>query len=319
MIDGDMTLEQLKKYCGQTPRPADFENYWTTATEAIRQYEAPYELTHRPEFSSKLMECFDLVFDSFDGSSIYAKLLMPITEVKIPLVFQFHGYPGASRSFLELSGFVASNMAVVAMDCRGQGGKSHDKSHYKGPTVSGHIIMGLESDTPDDLYYRKVFLDTVVLVNLMKTFPYIDEKRLYSNGASQGAALALVCAALNPEIKRTCALYPFLSDYRRVWNMNLDLVAYEGLRYFNKWFDPAGERTDEIFLKLGYIDVKNFAPQIKGAVMMGTGLIDDICPPSTQFAVYNNLTCEKEHHLYPNYTHELIRDFDDRIVQFLRK
>lgn len=179
---------------------------------------------------------------------------MPVTEVKVPLVFQFHGYPGASRSFLELSGFVASNMAVVAMDCRGQGGKSHDQSQYKGPTVSGHIIMGLESDSPDDLYYRKVFLDTVVLVNLMKTFPYIDEHRLYSNVASQGAALALVCAALNPEIKRT-----------------------------------------------------------------GTGLIDDVCPPSAQFAVYNNLTCEKEHHLYPNYTHELIRDFDDRIVQFLRK
>lgn len=260
-----------------------------------------------------------MVFESFDGSNIYAKLLMPVTEVKVPLVFQFHGYPGASRSFLELSGIVASNMAVVAMDCRGQGGKSHDQSQYKGPTVSGHIIMGLESDSPDDLYYRKVFLDTVVLVNLMKTFPYIDEHRLYSNVASQGAALALVCAALNPEIKRTCALYPFLSDYRRVWNMNLDLEAYEGLRYFNKWFDPAGERTDAIFQKLGYIDVKNFAPLIKGGVMMATGLIDDVCPPSAQFAVYNNLTCEKEHHLYPNYTHELIRDFDDRIVQFLRK
>lgn len=319
MIDGDMTLEKLRLYLGSTPKPTDFDLYWDEQVSAIRDFIPKYELKLKPELCSNLMDCYDLTFQSFDGSSIYAKYLRPTHNTPTPLVFQFHGYPGSSRSFLELSGFVAADMAVVAMDCRGQGGKSNDNSVYSGPTVSGHIIMGLAGDSVDALYYRNVFLDTVVLFNLMKTFDSIDPDRLFANGASQGAALALVCAALNPEIKKTCALYPFLSDYRRVWNMNLDLVAYEGLRYFNKWFDPAGEKTDAIFQKLGYIDVKNFASRIKSDVLMGTGLLDDICPPSTQFAVYNHLKCQKEHILYPNYTHELIRDFDDRITAFMRQ
>lgn len=319
MIDGDMTLEQLRQYKGSTARPIDFDHYWDQQLKEINMYQAPYELVFLPEVSSTQMACYELIYTSFDGSKITAKYLRPSKIDKKPLVFQFHGYPGASRSFLELSGFVASDMAVVAMDCRGQGGKSHDNSIYTGPTVSGHIIMGLSGDSPSDLYFRNVYLDTVVLVNLMKTFQNVDTNLLYSNGASQGAALALVCAALNPDIKRTCALYPFLSDFRRVWDMNLDLVAYEGLRYYNKWFNPTGDQTDVVFDKLGYIDVKNFASRIKGAVLMGTGLLDDICPPSTQFSVFNNLECEKEHILYPNYTHELIRAFDDRIVNFLRR
>lgn len=318
MIDGDMTLEQLQRYQGTTPKPADFDAYWDAQVHAIRDFIPEFELKLIPELCSNLMLCFDLTFQSFDGSSIYAKYLRPAHHTPTPLVFQFHGYPGSSRSFLELSGFVAADMAIVAMDCRGQGGKSNDNSIYPGPTVSGHIIMGLSGDSVDEMYYRNVYLDTVVLFNLMKTFDNVDTHRLFSNGASQGAALALVCAALNPEIKKTCALYPFLSDFRRVWNMNLDLVAYEGLRYFNKWFDPAGLNTDAIFQKLGYIDVKNFAPRIQADVLMGTGLIDDICPPSTQFSVFNHLQGQKEHILYPNYSHELIRDFDDRITAFMR-
>jgi len=318
MIDGDMTLEQLRNYKGITPCPEDFDIYWNQQLKQIKNYVAPFEMTYLPHLSSKVMECYDLTFISFDGSKLYAKYLKPASSDKKPLVFQFHGYPGASRSFLELSGFVAADMAIVSMDCRGQGGKSHDHSNYPGSTVNGHLIMGLSSDSPDDFYYRKVFLDTAVLVKLMKTFEATDHTKLYANGASQGAALALICASLNPEIKKVAALYPFLSDYQRVWEMNLDLVAYEGLRYFNKWFDPAGVRIQETFTKLGYIDVKNFVSRIKGSVMMGTGLLDDICPPSTQFAVYSHLTCIKEHHLYPNYSHELIRDFDDRIVNFLR-
>jgi predicted alpha/beta-fold hydrolase len=39
-------------------------------------------------------------------------------------------------------------------------------------------------------------------------------------------------------------------------------------------------------------------------VMMATGLMDTICPPSTQFAMYNKLTCEKSYVLYPDFGHE---------------
>ena len=50
---------------------------------------------------------------------------------------------------------------------------------------------------------------------------------------------------------------------------------------------------------------------------MATGLMDDICPPSTQYAAYNRLTCEKSHVLYPDFGHEYLPDFDDITFQFM--
>ncbi len=71
------------------------------------------------------------------------------------------------------------------------------------------------------------------------------------------------------------------------------------------------------FNKLGYIDIQYLAPRIRGEVLMLTGLLDNICPPETQFAAYNKMTCKKKYILYPNYQHEKLKDVDDITYQFL--
>lgn len=57
---------------------------------------------------------------------------------------------------------------------------------------------------------------------------------------------------------------------------------------------------------------------IMAQVVMVTGFMDTICPPSTQFAMYNKLICEKESVIYPDYGHEDIIDMEDRIFEFMR-
>ncbi|MFN2161951.1 MAG: acetylxylan esterase, partial [Candidatus Promineifilaceae bacterium] len=44
---------------------------------------------------------------------------------------------------------------------------------------------------------------------------------------------------------------------------------------------------------------------------------DEICPPSTQFAAYNKITAPKEMVLYPDFGHEDLPGFDDRVFQFM--
>ena len=48
----------------------------------------------------------------------------------------------------------------------------------------------------------------------------------------------------------------------------------------------------------------------------GTGTADIVCPPATQFAVYNNLACEKRREFFEGFGHEEIQDFDDLIIPF---
>ena len=144
----------------------------------------------------------------------------------------------------------------------------------------------------------------------------MDEKRVAAKGGSQGGGLTLACAALEPRIRKAVSLYPFLSDYKRVWEMDLSVAAYEELRTYFRYYDPCHEREDEIFTKLGYIDVKNIAKRIRAEVLMGTGLMDSVCPPSTQFAAYNRITSPKQVIIYPDFGHEGIPGFGNKEMQF---
>ena len=50
---------------------------------------------------------------------------------------------------------------------------------------------------------------------------------------------------------------------------------------------------------------------------MPVGLMDTICPPSTQFAAYNKITSTKNLLIYPDYGHEGLPGSNDRIFDFL--
>ena len=101
--------------------------------------------------------------------------------------------------------------------------------------------------------------------------------------------------------------------------MDLDQGAYEGLKYYFRHFDPAHDREDEIFTKLGYIDIQYLAPRIRAKVEMYTGLRDTICPPSTQFAAFNKITSEKNVVIFPDYGHEGIKTVSDRVFTFMKQ
>lgn len=137
----------------------------------------------------------------------------------MPLVLQFHGYPGASRSFAEQASFAGMGMALIAMDCPGQAGYSEDVGGFLGTTVSGHIIAGLDGP-PERMYYVRLHQNIRILCRLARELDCIDTSRVFVSGGSQGGGLGLACAALNPElIDRAAILYPFLSDFKLVWTL----------------------------------------------------------------------------------------------------
>ena len=51
---------------------------------------------------------------------------------------------------------------------------------------------------------------------------------------------------------------------------------------------------------------------------MFTGLMDNICPPSTQFAAYNKMTAKKNVVIYPDFGHEALPHSNERIFSFMR-
>ncbi len=313
----DMPLEELRVYRGINPKPADFDAYWAAALAEL-EATAPAPEFLPAEFQTPFAECFDLWFTGVGGARVYAKYLRPrhAKEVPHPAVLQFHGYSGSSGDWQDKLGLAALGFSVAALDVRGQGGRSQDPGGALGNTLHGHIIRGLD-DAPERLFYRSVFLDTVQLARVVMALPEVDARRVGAMGMSLGGALPLAGGALEPRIRRLAPMCPFLCDYRRVWEMDLARDAYEELRNWFRRFDPRHERETEIFTRLGYVDCQHLAPRIQGEVLMAVGLMDEICPPSSQFAAYNRITAPKEMALFPDFAHEHYPGFMDQAFQFM--
>jgi cephalosporin-C deacetylase len=313
----EMPLNELRQYQGRNPRPGDLDAYWSAALDELAAIDGNVQL-NPVEHVATFADCFDLYFSGVGGARVYAKYLRPRGpgQTPNPAVVVFHGYSGSSPEWFALLPYVAQGFCVAALDCRGQGGRSEDAGGVNGNTLNGHIIRGL-LDSPSKLLYRQIFLDCVQLTRIVMAMPEVDADRLGATGASQGGGLTLACAALEPRVKLAAPVYPFLSDYQRTWEMDLDVAAYAELREFFRRFDPRHERRDEIFTTLGYVDVQHLAPRIQARVLMAVGLMDTICAPSTQFAAYNKITSAKDLVLYPDFAHETLPELADRIFAFL--
>ena len=312
----DMSLEKLREYQGRNPRPTDFDEFWDASLAEMNAIDPKAEF--KPyDLPSKVADFYELTFTSTKGARIYAKFAKPKhIEGKAPAILQFHGLSGDSGHWSSLLTYAAEGFVVAFMDCRGQGGKSEDVGGTLGTTYSTPFTRGLDGD-PKDLHCRDLFLDTAMLARIVMDLDYVDETRVGVTGGSQGGALTVACAALVPSIRLCAPVYPYLSDYKRVFDMDLNKGAYEGLKYYFRHFDPTHARENEIFTKLGYIDIQYLAPRIQAKVLMGTGLMDTTCPPSTQFAAFNKITSEKEVVIYPDYGHESLKGHTDRIFRFM--
>lgn len=316
----DLPFEQLQTYSGINPRPADFDLFWEKNLQEMQAIDAQVELIPA-KFQVPGVECAHLYFTGVEGARVHAKFLRPktITSPR-PAILFFHGYSNNSHDWSGRLNYVSMGYIVAALDCRGQGGLSEDRGGVHGNTLHGHIIRGLEDallGRPEKLLFRNIFLDTVQLAKIIMEMPEVDAERVVASGASQGGALTVACAALEPRIKRIAPVYPFLSDYRRVWLMDYAKDAYSELQEYFRRFDPQHAREDDIFEQLGYIDIQNLAPRIRAEVLWGIGLMDTVCPPSSQFAAYNKIPSRKKMAIFPDFGHEELPGLNDQIMQFM--
>jgi cephalosporin-C deacetylase len=318
----DLSFDQLLTYQGTNPRPPDFDVYWDCALEEMRNTDPQVELVPA-EFQAPGAECFHMYWTGVGGARVHAKLLRPVqATAPHPAVLMFHGYSGNSGEWVDKLGYVGQGYTVAALDCRGQGGLSEDNSEVIGTTFRGHIVRGLTDaleGRPEKLLFRQIFLDTAQMAKIVMEMPDVDVERVGATGGSQGGALTVACVSLEPRVKRAAPVFPFLSDYKRVWTMDQAKDAYEELRVWFRQFDPRHQQEDAVFEKLGYVDIQFLAPRIKGEIMWPIGLMDTICPPSSQFAVYNKITAPKSMAIYPDFGHEGLPAVNDSIFQFLMK
>ncbi|WP_139902146.1 alpha/beta fold hydrolase [Clostridium thermarum] len=309
-------IEHLKDYRGIGEAPEDYDEYWERAKRDLEKASLDYELVNS-DFVARSCEAYDLYFTGVGGARIHCQFLKPKNvKGKAPAIAMFHGYWSNCGEWSGKLQYIAEGFCVLAMDVRGQGGTSIDNGTYKGNTQSGHIIRGLEGDSPDDMFYRNVYLDTAQCVRILQSMEFVDKKNVFATGASQGGALAIACASLVDDLKGAVAIYPFLCDFRGIYQNNFICPSYEEITWYFRQRDPNHLTEDFFFERLGYIDLKNRTKDIKCNVLWMTALMDKVCPPFSQMAAYNNISSEKNIIFFPEYEHEYLLNSGDIILKY---
>ena len=312
----DMPYDDLLGYTGTNPRPDDFDEFWDKALAELAATDPQVELVPAA-FQVPFARCEHLYFLGTGGERVHAKLVRPLLDGEpAPAVLRFHGYGGESAQWTDLLAHAARGHTIADLDVRRQVGYTTDDMRPNEFTLMHHVVSGLDQG-PQDLLYKHVFLDTVRLAQLVMALDGVDPDRVATTGASQGGGLSLACAALEPRIRLVAAIYPFLCDYRRAYDLSLDTEPYNEIATWFRKRDPRHRREQEVFTRLGYVDVQHLAPRIRAQVDLTVGLEDQVCPPSTQFAAYNKIVSDKSVRLYPDHGHDDLPGLNDVLFELL--
>ena len=300
----DLSLTELKNYCPDRDESADFDAFWKSTLDEARTF--PLNATfERVDYGLTAQEMFDVTYAGFGDQPIKGWLILPKQRTeKLPCVVEFIGY-GGGRSFpIDWLLWASAGYAHFVMDTRGQGsswlsGDTPDlyseggNAHYPGSMTLGVL-------DPKHYFYRRVFTDAVRAIEAARSHPNVDASRIAVTGGSQGGGITIAAAALTPDVVAAMPDVPFLCHYRRATEL-VDTYPYKEIA---EYCHIHRDQTDTVFHTLSYFDGVNLATRAKAKALFSTGLMDQVCPPSTVFAAYNYWSGEKEIKVYPYNGHE---------------
>lgn len=311
----DLSLEELKVYKPALTREPDFEEFWDMTKKELAKTPVKYELQPY-DYPSRGVKVFRLSYPGFMDANIDGWFAIPDGPGKYPGIVLYHGYNWAADGDIhETVDLALHGYAVLHMLVRGQQGKSVDNVVTSHGNTSGWMSKGILSK--DEYYYRAVYMDSVRAVEILASMSDVDTDRIGVIGGSQGGALTLAAAALSDIPAAAAATYPYLCHFNRAIDITPAMPYLELNEFFRRYSDPEVEVQAK--RTLTYFDIMNLAPMIKCPVLVASGLVDNITPPSTIFAAYNHMACPKEIAVYRYHGHEFISGFVEKRLRMLMK
>jgi len=302
----DLSLAELWERHEELPQPAGLDAFWRrTLAEAAA---VPLDVRiNRVDTVLTTVETYDVTYAGFGGHPIKAWLHLPAAplrgEAPLPGVVQYHGYNGGRGLPHEFTFWAQVGFAHLVMDTRGQGsgwtnGDTPDPGSTGTPAQGGFLTRGIES--PEDHFYRRVYVDAVRAVEVLRDRPEVDPGKVAVTGHSQGGGISLAVAALSPGVAATMPDVPFLSHFRRAVDISPGDPYAEVARYLG----AHRGRTKQVFETLAHFDVAVLGNRATAPALFSVAMMDTICLPSTVFAAYHAYAGQKRIQVYEFNDHE---------------
>ncbi|MDE7135332.1 MAG: acetylxylan esterase [Muribaculaceae bacterium] len=287
--------EKIEPY---TKLPKDFNEFWEANKAELAKTPLKYEITPVEKYTTDKVKTYLVkLYLNSQKQSIYGYLMIP-ADAKPGSCPAVLCPPGAGiktikniENQLEYAnnGFIRFATEIHGLNPELTDQQFDEISRAFNGRENGYLSNNL--DDRDNYYMKRVYLSLIRSVDFLSQLPEWDGRNMVIQGGSQGGALSIVGAALDPRITLCVANHPALADMAR-----FRINEADGYPHFSR---VEGMDTDDKVATMAYYDVVNFARNLKTPLYMTWGYNDDTCPPTTSYAVWNVVTSPKESLLTP--------------------
>ena len=265
--------------------PSDIDEFWKKSIGELNGIQPNYKVTQIQRNGKSKTNLFRVEITSIGGLRVRGWLEVPKKEGIYPALLRVPGY---TENLTPLDKY--DDLIVFSFNTR-----DHGESDNSGERSYDMWVRGM--DSRDNYFYKGIILDCIKALDYLESRDDVDMERIAIWGGSQGGGLSFAISALDSRIAFCIADIPYMCDYRRYF-------AITHWDEIDNWFaeDPT-HNWQLMFHTLNYFDTRYLVQKIACPVVMGIGLQDDVCPPSTSFISYNLITSPKHYTIYKTEKH----------------
>jgi len=290
-------------YQSTVKKPDDFDAFWDGVQQQAAAVPLEPEMIPDPLRTSAEVEVFQVFYTSIEHVRIAAWYCRPTRRVgRLPAVLLLPGYqadPPIPKEWA-LKGYGALSVAP-----RGKL-RSNRQFNPGYPNLLTYNIVDRHTYA-----YRGFYVDAWRGIDFLLARPEVDPTRLGVTGSSQGGGLTITTAAMRPEIRAAAAGAPYLCGF-------MDAIAlthtypYEEI---NDFLRAHPDSRHAVEATVAYFDGINFADKITCPIIVNIGLQDNVCPPETGYALFNQIRAtDKQLYTYDGHGHDAGRSKHNAIV-----
>ena len=272
-----------------TTPPADFDEFWTNVLAENNKLEMLPKLELVPEKCTQKVNVYLASFQNRrKGCRMYGTMCVPADlkpGEKRPAILIVPGagvrarngyYSEAEKGLVTLE--LGINHISTVLD---------EEIYEQLRPWYGKEYPLCNIDDKEKYIYKGIYAGCARAVDFLAGLDFVDADRIGVMGGSQGGALSITTAVLNPKVKCIGALYPALAD----------LTGYLHGRG-GGWphlFRNGRMATPERIETTRYYDVANFARKLNVPVFYTYGFNDMTCCPTSTTAAYNVIPDVEKH------------------------
>lgn len=299
---------------------ADFDSFWESALTQLKAVDmkpvfvpTKYDGTYMVELQS--------IPDGLEGEPMIIRCyyVEPLQDGKAhPVIVHYYGYDDWNPGHLDCP-HGREEFAHLYVSTRGQRincrtAKLRDdgiEEDFQNPYSKQWFTVNFGDK--DSYYYRGAYMDCVQGIRFLalcedeRVKGRIDMNNLFVEGMSQGGAFSYAAASLSKDypVKAIAAAVAFMGDFPDYFT----IVPNEGGGFpgmAQNCKKSLGWTDNQMYEFMSYFDTKNLATKISCPIFAAIGLQDNICPPHTNIAPYNNAKTpagSKQMTFYPKMGH----------------